>query len=55
MEMTGGGRISPTGGKTGHTHYAPDLPGAGDVIPNIDGGGPESVYGGIAELDGGGV
>lgn len=55
MEMTGGGRISPTGGKTGHTHYAPDLPGASDIIPNIDGGSPSAIYGDITEVNGGGV
>lgn len=28
---------------------------SGNLVQNIDGGGPDSVYGGISSVDGGGV
>jgi hypothetical protein len=31
MGLENGGRISPTGGRTGHVHYLPDMPGAAEL------------------------
>lgn len=55
MDMTYG-RISPTGGRSGHVHIADDV--IGVVVAderNLDGGRPDTVFGGMPVIDGGTV